>query len=286
MTAYIKSILDLYIYSSLHVAIVVTLFCAETFIFTCHEIDILYLGIVFCSTLFLYSLHRIIGISKIKEEYIEGRYKIILKYKSHLVVYAIIALIGIISCLALSSLGYLLFMVPLGIVSLLYSIPFLSNNRRLRDIHYIKIFLIGIVWSAVSIAPIAFSDQTIEWSILGLVAIEKFIYIIAITIPFDIRDIDIDQSLVTKTLPHYLGITKSYLTSYGLILVSLLIYCIAAIVSNQTQTIPYIIIASVVSLIAILISRGKKSDYYYSGILDGVIGIRALIIIIGILVVL
>ncbi|MDA8693522.1 hypothetical protein N9L92_05605 [Saprospiraceae bacterium] len=281
MKGFIKSIVDLYIYSSIHVAIVATLFCAETFFFICHEIDILYLGIVFFSTLFMYSLHRIIGISKVKAEYIEGRYKIILKFKTHLKLYAFIALIGIIFCLAYSSLSYLLFMVPLGIISLLYAIPFLSGKRRLRDVSFIKIFLIGFVWSAISIAPIALSGQAVEWTVLSLVAVEKLIYIIAITIPFDIRDVNIDQSLTTQTIPHSIGIKKSYFLTYGLIILALAVYYVAAIVSNQPSTIQYLIAASIVSLIAVLISKNKTSDYFYSGLLDGVIGVRAIIIIIG-----
>ncbi len=281
MKGFIKAVIDLYIYSSIHVAIVATLFCAETFFFICHEIDLVYLGIVFFSTLFMYSLHRIIGITKVSEDLILGRYQVIHKHKSDLKVYAAISLLGLIFCFVFSTLSYLVFLIPLGIISLLYAVPFFSDQKRLRDINFIKIFLIAIVWSALSIAPIASSGTDIHYGILCIVAIERLIYIIGITIPFDVRDLKIDQSLVTKTIPQYIGVRKSYFLSYTLTLISFILYISLAVFSNQYNLLGYITIAFILSLGAIFLSRGKESDYYYSGLLDGVIGIRALIIIIG-----
>ncbi len=281
MKAWIQSIVNFYIYSSIHISIVATLFCAETYFYVCHEIDLMYLGLVFSSTLLVYSLHRIIGISKIKSDLIQGRYKIILQYKSHLKVYAAIALIGLLFFVVMSPMSYLYFLIPLGFISLLYTLPLLSNNNRLRDINYIKIFLIAIVWAGVTISPVIISDQPVDIFVLSLLSIEKLIYIIAITLPFDIRDIRIDTSLVTKTIPQVIGVSKTYILIGTLVLIGFLLYACSAFISNLSSVIPYIIAAYLLSIIALYVSKGKKSDYYYSGLLDGVIGVRSLIIIVG-----
>ncbi len=281
MKAWIQSIVNFYIYSSIHISIVATLFCAETYFYVCHELDLMYLGLVFSSTLLVYSLHRIIGISKIKSDLIQGRYEVILRYKSHLKVYAAIALIGLLFFVVLSPMSYLYFLIPLGFISLLYTLPLLSNNNRLRDINYIKIFLIAIVWAGVTISPVIISDQPVDIFVLSLLSIEKLIYIIAITLPFDIRDIRIDTSLVTKTIPQVIGVSKTYIFIGTLVLIGFLLYACSAFISNLSSVIPYIIAAYLLSIIALYVSKGKKSDYYYSGLLDGVIGVRSLIIIVG-----
>ena len=259
------------------------MFAAETYFFVCHEIDILYLGLVFCATLFIYSIHRIIGISKLNSNLIDGRYKIILKYRSHLKIYGGIALIGIIFFLISSTFRYLFFLVPLGIVSVLYTLPILTNHRRLRDYNYVKIYLIAIVWAGIATGQIMTSGSSISYLILILLFIEKVIYIIAITLPFDIRDLDIDLSLETKTIPQSIGVQKTYRLIYALLTLGMALYVIACMIDNQMQAIPYILIAYAISIIAVYLSKGNKSDYYYSGILDGVIGVRSFVLVFGVL---
>lgn len=281
MKEWIRSIVNLYIYSSLHISIVATLFCAETYFIVCHEIDLLYLGIVFCSTMMMYSLHRIIGITKISSELIEGRYRIILKYKSHLKIYVFIALLGIIFFMISSTYRYLIFMIPLGLISILYTVPLLSKKKRLRDISYIKIFLISIVWSGISVGPILVSDQPVDIVLVSLLSIEKLIYILAITLPFDIRDLAIDKSLVTMTIPHRIGIKNSYRLSYVLLIVGLSILAYISIGSDLYPMVLYFTVAYLLTMMSLIVSKSKSSDYYYSGLLDGIIGVRSLIIIIG-----
>ena len=239
------------------------------------------MGIVFCSTLFLYSIHRIIGISKIRFQLIDGRYRIILKYRSHLKIYGGIAFIGLLYFLLSTTLEYLYFLIPLGLVSVLYALPILFRRKRLRDFHYIKIFLIALVWGGIAVGQILVRDNSIILLVLLILFIEKVIYIVAITLPFDVRDLKIDASLSTKTLPQYIGVQSTYRLTYVLLFIGLISYITLCYYDNQSATIPYIILAYFLSIFIVYISKGKRSDYYYSGLLDGVIGVRSLIIIIG-----
>ena len=47
---------------------------------------------------------------------------------------------------------------------------------------------------------------------------ERFLFIMAITIPFDIRDLKIDNQVGLKTIPSILGIKKSKMIAYFLLI--------------------------------------------------------------------
>ncbi|MEL6923545.1 MAG: hypothetical protein AAFO94_05805, partial [Bacteroidota bacterium] len=93
---WLKPLIDLILYSNLWIAC-----CAAAMTFQSYFLYDLYgsplplTALVFFSTLFLYALHRIVGISKV-HEFIEDfeRYQVIAKYRHHIIVYAVLAAIG------------------------------------------------------------------------------------------------------------------------------------------------------------------------------------------------
>lgn len=92
-----------------------------------------------------------------------------------------------------------------GIISLLYPLSIKHKGRlyRLRDIPLIKIILIATVWS-VSTVLLPSSYSKISFIQLLLLALQ-WIYILVITIPFDINDMETDKANNVLTLPLYLG---------------------------------------------------------------------------------
>ena len=108
-----------------------------------------------------------------------------------------------------------------GCISMLYGLPLLSKNTRLRDVGIIKIFLIAIVWAftgsflpAAQVGVSVFSFQSI------LLFAAQFLFILGITIPFDIKDLEIDAISDVKTIPSILGTEWSYSLSFSLIFAS------------------------------------------------------------------
>ena len=49
---------------------------------------------VFCSTLFIYAAHRIVGLQKVASFQDRGRFKVIAKYRTHIRVYALAGALG------------------------------------------------------------------------------------------------------------------------------------------------------------------------------------------------
>ena len=103
----------------------------------------------------------------------------------------------------------------LAVISFLYAIP---GKYNIRKIPRSKIFWIGMVWSISVILP-WFEDFSIPvWRII-LQIIAVFCFVTAITIPFDIRDIEQDDQNFA-TIPQLLGIDRSRRLSTQLLMVS------------------------------------------------------------------
>jgi 4-hydroxybenzoate polyprenyltransferase len=105
-------------------------------------------------------------------------------------------------------------LVALGAIALLYPLELPISGRknfRLRDLPFVKIFLIAMVWAGMAvILPLV--EQS-GWSAIGEKELQllglQLIYILLITLPFDINDWRIDRMTGVKTIPNVLGIPRS-----------------------------------------------------------------------------
>jgi hypothetical protein len=92
-----------------------------------------------------------------------------------------------------------------GICAAFYSIPF--KKVRLRNIPGSKAFVIAFVWVLiVGLFPLMNTHLLSSASIYSLLFL--FTFFIALTIPFDIRDIDKDE-INLKTIPQVIGVKKA-----------------------------------------------------------------------------
>ncbi len=225
------------------------------------------------STMAVYSAHRLVGMSKVRAFNDQGRYKIIKTFRNHILVYFIISFALSVFYFFFLDFRQIVLMVIPGLLTLSYILP-IFNSKRLRDFPLIKIFLIAFVWSWLSLIIILPEVN----QKLVLLFLERLLFFIAITIPFDIRDYYVDKSIEVKTLIHGLGIKKS--KSLALLLlffnVCLLIFLLHAALID-TSYFCALLIAYILSSILIAQSNTQKSDYYFSGFLDGMIGLRCAI---------
>ena len=238
------------------------------------RIDYDYLWLVFFSTVWIYSIHRIVGIDKLKSENDSGRFAVISRYKNHIKLYTLFSTVGIVWSLTNQSFQTILLLIPVGLISCSYVIPFLKGGRRIRDYNYVKILLIGFVWAYISCLPVFQSEVVYGKSIL--IFIEKMTFVIAITIPFDIRDLRIDGKMNLLTIPKVIGLTKSYWISYGLLSLGLIMF-----ITNWGGTTSNSMIGLLVYFMTgffIMLSKHKSSDWYFSGLIDGSLLLRGLVI--------
>ncbi len=279
MQKLLRAFLNFFLYSSLNISIAASLFCIETFFLINVPFDLHLIGFTFFATLCLYSIHRIVGIRKMSSFTKMGRYKVIEDFKWHIIVYCLIGFLVSSYCFfSLQSFQQMLIII-LALISVAYALPLFSRKRRLRDFNYVKIFLIAIVWALLcGYLPISLNDWDSKYA---LIIAEKFLFILAVTIPFDIRDMEYDEEINVKTLPHKFGMRGSKYLASTLLIVALLLSLFSMLLF-PTQ-LSYVIGSFTMygmAFILILLCNSQRPDWYFSGFMDGVIGLRAIICLI------
>ncbi len=273
----IRSIVDFYLYSSIHISLGAGLSVLFVYAALTHIPTSDYIFFVISSTLFLYCCHRIVGIQKVKAFEKEGRFAVIKKYKSHLFIYTLLGGAGATYFfMGLEREIQLMLFLP-GLVSILYVLPLFSKGKRLRDFNFIKIFLIAIIWGLIiGLIPYFEVVKKIDFSAF-LIFSQSTLFIFAITLPFDVRDLEVDNDLNVSTIPSKIGKAKTYLLAYGCLLTCGALAGLLTYFEVYTLDITIaLILAYLITAILICLSKNKTDDYYYSGLLDGSISIVAL----------
>ena len=265
-----KYVVDFFLYTHVFIGICAVCISLSTQLFI-H--DFIRLGIneafIFCSTVALYSLHRIIGINKILRHIGSGRFQKIRPLKS--VLWLNVFLGGGLSLYIYFlqfdlSLKY--FLIIPSVLSLAYVIP-IWRGRRMRDIAYIKVFIIALVWSLVTTVIPLWGTEHQFWYIDELIILERFLFILAITLPFDIRDSEIDGKQGVKTLANTLG--NQFVKRLSLIALSaaLIINIFLYLILNlSTPALTGYIMTYIFAGFLINLAEKNNSDYYFSGWLD------------------
>lgn len=253
------SILKFYINSSIHVAVAVVAFAGITFLDFGLEFKNHLLVFIFFSTLVAYTFVKHLHLLR----YRRSIYKDDLKY---ILVLASISIVPILVSLFYFKLETLVFIVLLGIFTLLYVLPFLPKAKNLREVNGLKIFIIALVWTGTTVI-LPFISSEIELSSPDaekiLYIMSRFFIVIALIIPFEIRDLKLDQ-IYLKTLPQVLGVFKSKVLAINLVLLSmLLLYC-----SEINTEADVFIHVTIIGLI--WFSRPHKAFYYTALLVESV----------------
>lgn len=242
------------------------------------DLHLSYVLLIGTSTAALYSAHRVIGLHKLEHVTTHDRYAVIRKYKYHIWMYCVgWVLITVYLFLPVMDFEYILWLLPGGSIALAYVIPFLSQGRRLRDFGWLKIIMIGWSWAWLTAFLPAYYFNHLPLFIAVIIGIERMLFIIAITIPFEIRDIRIDQSVGLITLPSHIGSKKTFRLG---VLLCIIFSFLSLFLAIQFNDIPYFIACIVAAAITVWIlkmSTSIKDDYFFSGLTDGLMVIILLV---------
>ena len=97
-----------------------------------------------------------------------------------------------------------------------------------------KIFAISFVWATVTILlPVIHSEKAYNDFHILTMMIERFLFVFAITIPFDIRDMNADSQTGLKTIPLLIGEKKSTYTSMIALVLFFAVVVIHYSITNQ-----------------------------------------------------
>jgi 4-hydroxybenzoate polyprenyltransferase len=220
------------VFSNIYISLCAATFAAKTFLLLYgNNGDIKVLALIFFATMFLYCFHRIYHRNNmLPEERKEERHKWIDKYKVLYYIFTGISL-GISSIMMFyMPLRVWVLLVPVAVIGFGYSFPFIKTKtgfKRLRDLWWLKVFWIALAYAwLTTIIPVAYYSpvsKLFDPDVL-LVFARSFLFVFALAIPFDIRDLPYDLRNGMKTLPIVLGIERTIrITMWALIAFVLLV---------------------------------------------------------------
>ena len=139
--------------------------------------------------------------------------------------------------------------------------------------------MIAIVWGVVTVILPALEDFYLDNLSVWLMFFERCLFVFAITIPFDIRDLKIDAHTDVKTLPAHFGIRRSKTLAYiTLLFVLILAFCSYSLGFYSIIVLVMLSISVVTSAFLIEYADRVQHDYYFTGLVDGTMLIQPLLI--------
>tara|TARA_B110001450_G_scaffold129437_1_gene121683 strand:+ start:397 stop:1188 length:792 start_codon:yes stop_codon:yes gene_type:complete len=260
----LKKVIEFIVFSNVWISLGAVGVVLSTYFYTESDVDLLVIILVFFSTLFGYNLQNI------SQRVIHNhRFNQILWCQSN---NKLIKWIVFVSFLISVFLSFYIMNIYLIIISIpFFGLVFFYRNAfsskfQIRNIPFFKILIISFCWSWTCCAlPQLISSSIFNWNITFII----FIYVFAITIPFDIRDMTIDKKKI-YTIPQFTGSRVAFIISQ---LSILSLFFFALYLSN------YLVCFFMIMTNLVLIPSLKmKSELYYLFVLDGLLVISPIFI--------
>ncbi len=289
----VQRIFDYIVFGNWLVGLVAAGFLCISDLLLHNAIPVAYYALVFFASILLYSLQRVvIFFRKETWESTTQRHAWLLRNKKLLLGQT--AFTGFVAVfLSLSFFKFvqlMLLVLPALAVSLAYALPlFPVKGRwiRLRDFPFLKIFLIAAVWVYLTVfIPLLFSNipvvATLEVIPFDMLCwgFELFLLIVALTIPFDIRDLPYEAGKV-KTIPGVLGWRNAQLLAMLLLFTAL---CLR-VLGNATES-HFLNPGFFAALLwygcaatMLLKTNPSRGEYFYSFGMDGLFVLYALLLL-------
>ena len=249
----IKFLFNLYLDASLHVALAVASLTAITYQLLEISFNFSLLGFVFFATVVCYNFVKY-GVEAHKYLVVSNRY------------HKIIQILSFISFgLAMYFLWHLAITVwiavaGLGLISTLYAVPMLPNAKNLRSLGGFKIYVIALVWTGFTVLiPVLNVQWELSWD-LGVLCLQRFILVLVLILPFEIRDMRWDDQAL-KTLPQVIGPKKTQ--NLGLILLGVF-FLLTFLKDNLLREEIWLRLILILFLAPLFLTDQRKQSKYFS----------------------
>lgn len=176
--------------------------------------------------------------------------------------------------------------IVLAVITAFYgfiNIPF-TNGKKLRHFGLLKTLFVGLVWSVTTVlVPLA--SKHIDTEMLVFLIVRRFIFVAALTMVFEVKDMESDKAAKLRTLPMVLGVSGTKILAQVLLLVLIAI--------NVVQYIAFyfpfwgmmaVNLSLLFSIVAIQPVKEDLSDKYYYFVLDGMMLLQFVLVYIACLI--
>ncbi|MFK5958733.1 MAG: hypothetical protein QM495_07675 [Lutibacter sp.] len=259
---FFKKIVDFYIFSNIHVALAGFCLTKITLIKFGNENNLTPLFVAL-SIIISYNFIRFF---EIKYKRLQWFKKWFFNHKRSLLLLVVlsIVLLGYITFFYSFNLKAVVILFPFAFMTLFYVVPLFkikNNEFSFRNFPSIKIFSIAIAWAGITVFFPLYERGSEFTSEILIVFFQRLLILISITLPFDIRDVNIDSKQL-KTLPQLFGVNSSKIIGYVLLLI---VIFLENMKENNIVTYNYIlVIIAVIIGMFLTFSSPKRSRYYTS----------------------
>lgn len=271
----LKIVFDFYLNSSIHVAISVyalTWITLNSFGIKYDE-NILYFN--FYATITGYNFVKYFGLAKFHHRSLASWLKAIQ-------IFSFICFLAFSYYALKLETKTLLWIGGLAVVTFLYAIPFLpkhlflDKHQNLRSISGLKIYIIALVWSGVTVLlPLLNNDFNFNFDV-GITFVQRFLFVIVLMLPFEIRDMKYD-SLKLSTIPQKIGITKTKVIGLLILVVFFLLEFLKDDISPNAILIQLGI--TCITAFSVLFAYKNQGKYYSAFWVEGIPIIWLLVLI-------
>jgi len=260
---------DILLYSNIFISLCASAITIETYLLIHSEINWLYAGFIFSSSIVLYNYP---GLFLSGSEQHSARQRWILANRKLIWLISIPALIATGVLIFFFPLKLILWFAPVAVLSFAYFLPV----TNLRAIPIVKAVVVALVWTCITYYfPLLLSSNSLpDW--VGWGGALRFFFFLSLAIAFNIRDVKVDRHSGIKTFPVIFGIQKT-----KIVCVFFLIICsVLAICTSHEEEIKFGLLLSATSTtILILFASEKRSEYFYALWMDGMILLQAIILL-------
>ncbi|WP_299384102.1 hypothetical protein [uncultured Lacinutrix sp.] len=256
----IKQLFDFYLNSSIHVALAVYALGWITLIQFGVSYDENILYFIFFATITGYNFVKYFGIAKFHHRSLTDALKIIQVFS--LVCFLLLCYFAMqLQLKTLISIGVF------GLITFLYAIPFLpknfylDNQQNLRDVSGLKVYVIALVWTGVTVFLPLINDDVHLNADVYITAFQRFVFVVVLMLPFEIRDLKFD-SLKLATIPQKIGVKYTKIIGFFLLLLLFASEFFKDELSYESLVKTLIIV--LITLCFVFFTNKKRNRYYSS----------------------
>ncbi|WP_366915896.1 hypothetical protein [uncultured Psychroserpens sp.] len=215
---------------------------------------------VFFSTITGYNFVKYFGLAKFHHRSLAGWLKAIQ-------VFSLLCFLALCYYVLKLEKQSLIYVSVFGAMTFLYAIPlipkkiFLDNQQNLRSISGLKIYIIALVWTGVTVfLPLINNGYSISEDII-FTGIQRFLLVLVLMLPFEIRDLHYD-SLKLATIPQKIGVKQTKIVGVLLLFVFYFLNYFKDDIDTCRLMINGVITA--ITLLFLVFANKNQNEYYSS----------------------
>lgn len=277
---FFKRLFDFFLFGNIYVALASVCLIQSTSIqLGLNNHLFFYSALSFFATLFIYNLQRIFYSPQKDNSLLSIRRKWIFENQFSIKLLCAIGFLGVAITFFFNDYKIIFYLSPLLILSIAYFLPFI----KLRQNPWFKLLTLGIVWTTVTaIVPAILYNIDLFSTNFILHFFVRLTFIIAICIPFDIRDIEIDKTENIFTVSQKFGENETRWIAFLFMILNIFLIIAEFQVGLLSEKIFIaLLISAIINSVLVYMSSSKRSEYFYVVLIDGTMILQGVALILG-----